>query len=113
METARASEAEKLGLELAALIDWRAFKASDPSLSSLATGVLMATTMLIIPAVTALLPAQRMKQVWPLAALFGVVPVVLGLHLSLLLDMPASAIIVALSFLLLLPVLAFSSSRRG
>ena len=78
-----------------------------------ATGVLMATTMLIIPAVTALLPAQRMKQVWPLAALFGVVPVVLGLHLSLLLDMPASAVIVALSFLLLLPVLVFSSSRRS
>ena len=43
METARASEAERLGLELAALIDWRAFKAADPSLSSLATGVLLAS----------------------------------------------------------------------
>jgi hypothetical protein len=43
METARATEAEKLGLDLAALIDRRAFKASDPSLSSLATGVLMAS----------------------------------------------------------------------
>ncbi|MGL4438811.1 MAG: hypothetical protein ACRCUE_06030, partial [Bosea sp. (in: a-proteobacteria)] len=43
METVRASEAEKLGLDLAALIDWRAFKAADPSLSSLATGVLLAS----------------------------------------------------------------------
>jgi hypothetical protein len=43
METVRASDAERLGLDLAALIDWRAFKAADPSLSSLATGVLMAS----------------------------------------------------------------------
>lgn len=77
------------------------------SFSIRAVGVLMATTMLIIPAVSALLPAQRMKQVWPLALLFGVLPVVLGLHLSLLLDLPASAVIVALSFLMLLPIMTF------
>ena len=82
------------------------------SFSIRATGVLMATTMLIIPAVTALLLAQRMRQVWPLALASGVVPVVLGLHLSFLLDLPASAIIVALSFGLLLPVLAFSAGRH-
>jgi ABC-type Mn2+/Zn2+ transport system permease subunit len=78
-----------------------------------ATGVLMATTLLIIPAVTALLFAQNMKRVWPLAMILGVVPVVLGLHFSLLLDVPASALIVALSFLMLLPSLALSSSRRA
>jgi ABC-type Mn2+/Zn2+ transport system permease subunit len=82
------------------------------SFSIRATGVLMATTMLIIPAVTALLLAQRMRQVWPLALVLGVVPVVLGLHLSFLLDLPASAIIVALSFAILLPVLAFSARRH-
>jgi ABC-type Mn2+/Zn2+ transport system permease subunit len=78
-----------------------------------ATGVLMATTMLIIPAVTALLPAQRMRDVWPLTLLFGSVPVILGLHLSLLLDLPASAVIGALSFLLLWPVLVFSALWRS
>ena len=83
------------------------------SFSIRATGVLMATTMLIIPGVTALLLAQRIRWVWPTALLFGVLPVVFGLHLSLLLDLPASAVIVALSFLLLLPVLVFSSSRRS
>ncbi len=82
------------------------------SFSIRATGVLMATTMLIIPAVTALLLAQRMRQVWPLTLILGVVPVVLGLHLSFLLDLPASAIIVALSFAMLLPVVAFSVRRR-
>ena len=82
------------------------------SFSIRATGVLMATTMLIIPAVTALLLAQRMRQVWPLALGLGVAPVVLGLHLSFLLDLPASAIIVALSFAILLPVLAFSARRH-
>jgi ABC-type Mn2+/Zn2+ transport system permease subunit len=81
------------------------------SFSIRATGVLMATTMLIIPAVSALLLAQRMRQVWLLALLFGVVPVFFGLHLSFLMDLPASAVIVALSFLFLLPVLAFSSRR--
>ena len=83
------------------------------SFSIRATGVLMATTMLIIPGVTALLLAQRIRWVWPIALIFGVLPVVFGLHLSLLLDLPASAVIVALSFLFLLPVLAFSSSRRS
>ena len=79
-----------------------------------ATGVLVATTMLILPAVTALLLANRMRHVWPLAMLFSVVPVVFGLHLSLLQEkLPASAVIVMLSFLILLPVLAFSVSRRG
>ena len=43
METARASEAERLGLDLVALIDRRAFKAADPTLSHLATGVLLAS----------------------------------------------------------------------
>ena len=77
------------------------------SFSIRATGVLMATTMLIIPGVTALLLAQRIRWVWPIALIFGVLPVVFGLHLSLLLDLPASAVIVALSFLFLLAVLAF------
>ncbi len=81
------------------------------SFSIRATGVLMATTMLIIPAVTALLLAQRMRQVWPLTLILGAIPVVLGLHLSFLLDLPASAVIVALSFLFLLPVLAISARR--
>lgn len=82
------------------------------SFSIRATGVLMATTMLIIPAVTALLLAQRMRQVWPLTLLFGVIPVILGLHLSFLLDLPASAIIVALAFAILLPVLTISARRH-
>ncbi len=82
------------------------------SFSIRATGVLMATTMLIIPAVTSLLLAQRMRQVWPATLFFGAVPVVFGLHLSFLMDLPASAVIVALSFLFLLPVLAFSARRN-
>lgn len=81
------------------------------SFSIRAAGVLVATALLIIPAVSALLIAPRMKYVWPIALLFGIVPVLLGLHFSFVFDLPASAVIVALSFLLLLPVLAFSPQR--
>jgi ATPase family associated with various cellular activities (AAA) len=41
METPRASEAERLGLELAAAIDWRAFQSGNPQLSLHATGILL------------------------------------------------------------------------
>jgi ATPase family associated with various cellular activities (AAA) len=43
METLRASEAERLGLELAAKIDWRAFQSGNPQLSLHATGILLAS----------------------------------------------------------------------
>jgi ATPase family associated with various cellular activities (AAA) len=43
METPRASEAERLGLELAAAIDWRAFQSGNPQLSLHATGILLAS----------------------------------------------------------------------
>jgi ABC-type Mn2+/Zn2+ transport system permease subunit len=77
-----------------------------------ASGMLMTTTMLIIPAVTALLLVNRLKWVFVVAPLVAVVPVAIGLHISFVADLPASAVIVALSFLLLLPALAYSACLK-
>lgn len=84
------------------------------SFSIRSVGVLLTTSMLILPGVTALLLANRLRGVWLLAPLLAVAPVPWGLHLSLLSkDLPASAIMVALSFLLMLPALLYSALRKG
>lgn len=77
-------------------------------------GVLLTTALLILPGATALLLSNRMRTAWILAPILAVVPVPIGLHLSLLSqNLPASALIVAISFVLLLPALAFHRLRRG
>lgn len=76
-------------------------------------GVLLTSTMLILPAATALLLANSMRSAFIAAPLLGVVPVVLGIHASLVTDYPASAIIVALAFLMFLLVLGVSKFVRN
>jgi ABC-type Mn2+/Zn2+ transport system permease subunit len=79
-----------------------------------AAGVLVTTSMLVLPAVAALLLTNRLRAAWWVAALLAVLPVPFGLHLSLLSrDFPSSALIVALSFGLLLPALLYSSLKRS
>jgi ABC-type Mn2+/Zn2+ transport system permease subunit len=77
-------------------------------------GVLMTSSMLILPAATALLITNRLRHAWIAAPVLGVLPVGLGLYLSYQprIDLPASALIVALSFLLLLPALVYSVWKR-
>jgi zinc transport system permease protein len=77
-----------------------------------AAGTLMTTTMLILPAATALLLVNRLKWAFAVAPLVAVIPVAAGLHLSFVGDVPASAVIVALSFLLFLPALAFNAFAK-
>jgi len=69
-------------------------------------GMLLTFSMLVLPAVAALLVTNRMRHAWLVAPIFGIVPVVLGLHLSLQADLPAAAAIVALSFVLMLLAVA-------
>gem|GEM_PF-61713 len=77
-------------------------------------GVLLTSTMLIIPASTALLVTSRMRHAWLLVPFLGALPVILGLHISLIADLPASAVIVAASFVLFLPALfGFLIRQRG
>lgn len=77
-------------------------------------GVLLTSTMLIIPASTALLITSRMRHAWLLVPFLGALPVILGLHISLIADLPASAVIVAASFVLFLPALfGFLIRQRG
>jgi ABC-type Mn2+/Zn2+ transport system permease subunit len=77
-----------------------------------ACGTLMATTMLILPAATALLLVKRLHWAFVVAPLIAVVPVAIGLHLSFIGDLPASAVIVALSSLLFLPALALHAWQK-
>ena len=70
-------------------------------------GVLVTSTMLTLPAATALLITQHLRWARLVTPLLGVLPVVAGLHFSFVWDLPSSAIIVLLSFLLLLPALGW------
>jgi len=63
-----------------------------------AAGVLFTASMLVLPAATALLFAPNLRRAWLLAPILAAVPVVLGLHLSFVADVPASAMIVVLMF---------------
>ena len=78
-----------------------------------AVGVLLTTALLILPAMTALLWTNRMRSAWIAAAILAIIPVPLGLHFSLLSDsLPPSPLIVALSFLILLPSLLLTALRK-
>ena len=82
------------------------------SLSIRSVGVLMTSTMLIVPAATAFLLAPRWKSAALLAPILGIFAVAVGLWLSLIGDFPASAVIVAVAFALMAPVLAWHSLGR-
>lgn len=78
-----------------------------------AVGVLLTSTLLILPAATALLTTNRLRSAWLIAPLAGVVPVVLGLHFSLVGDLPSSAVIVAISFLMFVVALVVAGVKRS
>lgn len=77
-----------------------------------AVGVLLTFALLVLPAVTALLVTNRLRHAFSLAPLLAVVPVALGLHLSLVWDLPAAAAIVGLSCALLAPGLLLYRVRQ-
>lgn len=66
--------------------------------ASRAVGSLMTTGMLLLPAATALLWRDRMRAVFIVAPILGLIAVVLGLHLSFVIDVPASAVTVTIAF---------------
>jgi ABC-type Mn2+/Zn2+ transport system permease subunit len=77
-----------------------------------AVGVLLTTALLVLPPATALLTCSRLRQAMWTAPLLAASTVVLGLHLSFVLDAPASAVTVALAFVLLAPVAAYEYFAR-
>lgn len=83
------------------------------ALSIRAGGVLLTSAMLVMPAATALLLCDRMKNALLLAPLLGATSVVLGLHFSLFsFDVPASAASVLFAFIWLLGALIFASIKK-
>ncbi len=66
-----------------------------------AVGVLLTSTLLVMPAVTALLNCRRLRSSLMLAPALAVVAVALGLHFSFVFDVPASAMTAAVSFIIL------------
>lgn len=81
------------------------------SLAIRSMGVLLSATLLVLPAATALLVCSRWKHAVVLAPLLGAGCVTLGLMFSLYQDLPASAVIVALAFTLLMPALLWRAVR--
>jgi ABC-type Mn2+/Zn2+ transport system permease subunit len=82
------------------------------SLSIRSVGVLLTSTMLIVPAATAFLLVPRWRGAAMLAPVLGIVAVAIGLWLSLVGDFPASAVIVAVSFAIMAPALVWHSFVR-
>ncbi len=72
-------------------------------------GILLVSSLLIIPAVTALQVARGFRTTMVAAALFAVTAVVAGIILSFVLNLPAGGVIVLLNILLFM--LAFSWRR--
>lgn len=83
------------------------------SLSIRSVGVLMATSLLILPAATALLLAPRWNRAALTAPVVGVLAVMVGLWLSYKADFPASAVTVAVLFAFFFPALLWHSLRRS
>lgn len=65
-------------------------------------GVLLVFSAPVMPPVTALLLTRRMKSAFARSVLLGLLPVHVGLYLSFVGDLPPSATIVAVVFLILL-----------
>jgi len=76
-------------------------------------GALLTSAMLILPAATALLITNRLRHASIAAPILGVIPVFVGLYLSIQpsIDLPASALIVMVSLVMLLPAVAYSVWR--
>ena len=72
-----------------------------------AVGVLLCSSLLVMPAVSALLLCRRLRSTLALAPVLALLSVGLGLHFSFVLDVPASALSVAVSF----AILALSALR--
>jgi ABC-type Mn2+/Zn2+ transport system permease subunit len=64
-------------------------------------GVLLVFAFLVIPGMIGLLLTQRLKYVFLIAIGAAIIPVVLGLYLSFIFDLPSAATIVLAAFLLL------------
>lgn len=77
-----------------------------------AMGVLLVFAWLIVPPMTARLLAQRMRSMFTLSVLFGVLSVPLGLYLALRFDLPTGSAVAATSVALLLLVQAGKGVRH-
>ena len=62
-------------------------------------GIMLISSLLILPPVTALQVAKGFKMTIVIASACGVISVILGIFLSLALDLPTGATIVILNFL--------------
>ena len=76
-------------------------------------GVLLVFALLLVPAMTARLVAQRMKALFALAIGFGVVSVPLGLYLAVRIDLPTGTAVAGTCVVMLLAVLTARGLYRS
>ena len=67
---------------------------------------------LVIPAVTAILLAKKVRNIFLLSVAFGIIPPILGLYLAFKLDLPAGPATVATGFIILSVAWIVSRFRR-
>ena len=76
-------------------------------------GMLLVFAFLVVPGVFGLMLARVLKTAFVLAMIAAVIPVVLGLYMSFVLDLPSAATIVALSFLLVCLAVPMTRLRKS
>ena len=74
------------------------------SMSIRVGGAILTFAYLVVPATTALLITERMKFVFILSVIFGIISSVLGMYLSFVIDLPSGPTIVVTSSLILAAV---------
>ncbi|HOI45448.1 MAG TPA: metal ABC transporter permease, partial [Candidatus Aminicenantes bacterium] len=107
-ESARASGVKVAGLDALLTV----LTAVTIVLGMKVVGILLVAALAVIPAAAGLQAASNFRAAILSAALIGVAAVILGLWLSLVLDIPASAAIVLVSFLIF-SLFSLFSKKKG
>ncbi len=76
-------------------------------------GILLTSSLLVLPPVTALQVARSFRSTMATSAICGIASVVAGIFVSFLMNLPTGATIVILNFLLFLAAFTYKSLTRG
>jgi zinc transport system permease protein len=75
-------------------------------------GIMLISALLILPSVTALQMAKGFKVTMVIAAMTGVLSVILGIFISFMADLPAGATIVILNFIFFVAAFAYKNMHQ-
>lgn len=76
-------------------------------------GIMLTSSLLILPAVTALQIARSFKNTIVISSVAGILSVLLGIYISLMLNFPAGATIVLVNFVFFISALSYKNLLRS